>query len=127
MPKHRTLYMVTEEEGEPEWLTMDQDWNYHSRRPAKPEEITLEALADMLDQDAENRNAHDFVLCHRALAALLHQMVGRSQATQIFRRLAGYQGLHGMNGVCGAGFKSEKAVAKELGVPLDGWKKWKLP
>ena len=86
--------------------------------------LTLEQMADALDQDAENINAHDFVQTHRALAALLYQEIGRRKATVIFRRLMRYSGIHGMLGVCGRGEPPQ--VGRELGVPLktgrsDSW------
>lgn len=121
------FYMAREEDGpdSAEWLTINGH-HYPYRRDARDEEVTLEALADLFDQDAENANAHDFVLCHRGLAALLHQEVGREAATRIFRRLAAFNGLHGMGDVAATGRVSQKEVEKDLGVPLGGCKAWKL-
>jgi hypothetical protein len=114
MPKQ--LYMVKYDSDSAPTLRLEHDPYADESRPAKPEEITLEAVAHMLDHDAENINAHDYVRCHAGLAALLLQEVGREAATRVFVRLAGFRGLHGMLGVCG---RTDPAVAeKELGVSL---------
>lgn len=115
--KRKRLYMVREEEGGPEWLSDDKAY-YFSARSAGAADLTLEAVADFLDQDAEDCNAHDFVRCHRGLAALLAKEGGRELATAALRRLADFGGLHGMNGVCGRG--DPRANFKALGVPLGG-------
>lgn len=120
--KKKTLYMVSEDDG-PEILVWDPEF-YEHKRPAKPKEETLERLAQMLDEHAENINAHDFVTTHRALAAMLYRQVGRAQATAIFRRLTDFEGLHGLTGVRG---RTDPAIhEKELGVPLNNWKDWTL-
>jgi len=106
--------MVTYE-GEGEWLNIGEDEYANECRPATDAEATLELMAECLDRDAENRNAHDFVCCHLGLAALLTQEVGEEAATKIMRRLAGYGGLHGMTGVCGAG---DGSAEEDLGVKL---------
>ena len=121
--KPKRLYMVAEEPDGPEWLAYDKE---EVSRKATDADLTLERMADFLDHDAENINAHDFVESHRALAALLYQEVGRKKATEIFRRLVNYRGLHGMIGVCGRG--EPKAVGRELKVPLGTGKdeNWQL-
>ncbi len=119
----KQLYMVSEDDGESRRLSTRSHY-YPESRPAEPHEITLEAMADMLDHDAESANAHDFVMCHRALAALIHREAGREVATRVMRRLVDFDGLQGIVGVCGCG--NPKETAKALGVPLDGWKKWRL-
>lgn len=107
-----------------EWsLNFASDFNDEEREPTTAE-LTLEALADICDLQAENVNAHDFVMSHRALAALLYQELGRAAATSMMLKIAGFEGLPGMTGVCGMG-DAEKAQ-KILGVRLDGWHKWKL-
>lgn len=118
------FWMITDDGNE--WLTCDPDDLEHAdgHREARDEEVTLEAIADIFDQDAENINAHDYVTCHRGLAALLHKHVGRGKATVIFRDLAKLGGLHRMLGICGRG--DEEAAAEYLGVPLGNWKDWKL-
>jgi hypothetical protein len=122
--KSKQLYMVSEELGGPEWLTTDKSYCIHDR-PAEPHEVTLEAMADMLDQDAESANAHEFCGCHRALAALVYQESGRDAATRVMRRLVDFDGLQGVVGACGCG-PSEKTVAKALGVSMNSSKKWRL-
>jgi hypothetical protein len=93
-------------------------------RPAKDSEITLEALAQMMDEAAESCNAHDFVCVHRGLAVILFQELGRADATKVMRRLANYTGLYGMTGVCGEG--DVEPAEKELGVSLHDWSDWKI-
>lgn len=110
--KAKPLYMIWDDDPEQATLSMER---YKPCRPAKASEITLESMAVMLDLDAENCNAHDFVGVHTKLAALLFQDVGRKQATATFRRIVNYRGLHGMEGICGVG--TPEACRKELGVP----------
>ncbi len=110
--KDKPLYMIREDDGD-EYLSMERDGV--SSRPATPEECSLEEMAALLDQDAENVNAHDFVGCHVKLAALLFQDYGRQAATRTFRRLVNYRGLHGMEGVCGRG--DPEAVRRDLKLP----------
>jgi len=113
------FYMVAEgdEEERYEFLrhSTPTDLKYFDIiRPALEPEITLKAMADMLDYDAENHNAHDFVGSHFSLAALLLREVGEETAVRIFKRLSRYGGLHGMEGVCGCG--DPDTVKKELGI-----------
>jgi hypothetical protein len=83
-------------------------------------DATLEQLADLCDNQAEQINAHDYVGTHRLLAAVLYRHVGRETATAILRDIAELGGLHAMNGVCG-----EPDAYGELGVP-EPWKEWDL-
>jgi hypothetical protein len=124
MSKHKVtkLYMNQESDG-PELLGFKNRYVDKSR-PANPEEETLEAMAQLLDEQAENCNAHDFVCCHRGLAAILNQEVGRESATKVMRRLVNYEGLYGLVGVCGKG--DVENAEKELKVPLNGWGDWSL-
>jgi hypothetical protein len=82
--------------------------------------FTLEELADLCDEQAEQRNAHEFVGSHRLMAALLHRKTGRDKATDIMRQIAEMGGLNGMNGIGGRG------AFKEFGI-AEPWKKWSLP
>lgn len=83
-------------------------------RIAETNEITIEAMAQMLDLDAESCNAHDFCGSHVSLAQLIRQELGDPAAFKIMRRLCNYRGLHGMEGVCGVG--DPEQVAKELAI-----------
>jgi len=56
--------------------------------------VSLEEIANLLDQDAENWNLHDFVGTHRCLAKLLHQQLGRDRATAVLKNVAEHGGLH---------------------------------
>lgn len=119
--KELQLYVVSEDGG-PGFLSFKTD--YGKVRKADPKDCTLEAMAQLLDERAENCNAHDFVCCHRGLAAVLFQVLGREAATKVMRRLVNYDGLHGMIGVCGEG--DVERAEKELKVPLQDWSDWKL-
>jgi hypothetical protein len=117
----RALWMAKEDGNEV--LVIDPSW-HESWREATNADATLERMADMLDADAESINAHDFVCCHRGLAVVLFQELGRDKATTVMRRIANYRGLHGMLGVCG---RTNPADAeKELGVSLSDWSLWSL-
>jgi hypothetical protein len=119
----KPLFMVREEPGGGKWW-LSTEQSYPESRLAEDHEITLEAMADMLDQDAESGNLHDFVFCHAALAMLLHRMAGREVATQAMRYLVDLDGLHGIGSTCRR--KGTKAVAAMLGVPLDDSGNWRL-
>jgi hypothetical protein len=56
----------------------------------------LEGIADLLGYESEAGNYHDFVECHRALAALLYHKVGRETATAIMLEIAEQGGLKDM-------------------------------
>jgi len=123
--KTTPLYMVREtgdDNSTPEFLTT-ADYFPHMREP-RPEEITLEALTQLMDENAERCNAHNFVCVHRGLAAILFREVGRKAATKIMRRLVNYGGLHGLIGAYGQGDVGN--AEEELEVSLHGWKEWRL-
>ncbi len=125
--KHKPLYMVHDNcggEQSAEWLELSDEDYQGTSRLARDEEVTLEAMADVLDHDAENINAHDFVGAHRGLAALLHREIGRAGATEILRFLCDLRGLHGMLGVCGRTDVGD--AEKALGVVLSHSAPWRL-
>lgn len=66
-------------------------------------DATLEELVELCDQDAENRNAHEFCGAHRLLGAVLFRQYGRLSATATMRNIALLGGLQGMTGVCSKG------------------------
>jgi hypothetical protein len=113
--KTKKLWMVREGPGDCEFLRF-YNLVFAIKRPAKPEDETLEAMADMLDMAAEDCNAHDFVNAHHAVAIILHQEVGREAATRVMRRLVNYEGLYGLVGSCGKG--SKRTVERELKMSL---------
>lgn len=118
------LYMM-KDGSEDERLSYKDLAEYgESCRLARPEEMTLEAMTQMLDLCAEDCNAHDFVCVHRGLAAILMQEIGREAATKVMRRLVNYQGLHGLVGVCGEG--DVENAEKELKLSLRDWSYWSL-
>ena len=85
----------------------------------------IERLADNMDLQAENINAHDFVITHRALAILAYRTIGESATIKLFRALRRELGLPGLTGV--AGREPERGtLLKRLGVAED-WGTWNLP
>lgn len=111
------------DDGETERLSFRNTYA-SSVRDATDADATLEAMAQLLDEQAENCNAHDFVCVHRGLAAILFQEMGREAATRVMRRIVNYEGLYGLVGVCGKG-NLETAEA-ELGMSLHDWSDWSL-
>src|SRR6266849_483667 len=104
MPKRTIVQVNDEEEGEaPVWFASYADeWNHKEMTEGKDiikqPVLTLEELADFCDQEAESRNNHAYVGTHRILAALLHQKIGRAEATALMQEIAEYGGLDGMRG-----------------------------
>lgn len=125
--KKKMLYMVKSDGDDGEYLRMSSGFkDFDQSRPATDADLTLEAIVDLLDGDAESSNAHDFVTTHRALAALLIQEIGRDAATKFFLRLVDFGGLHGLTGIGGGINLNEHEQA--LGVKLRCWltDKWKF-
>jgi len=119
MPK-RTIVLANDEgEGkEAQWFPVyADDWYTET----KEGDISLEALADLCDGEAESRNNHEYVGAHRILAALFHQKLGREQATSLMREIAEYGGLDGMTGAGG-----EDDAFADFGIK-DCWRDWSLP
>lgn len=88
--EHEEL-MVCEEDGYAPYLSS------HGTRPAKPEEITIETVAAMLDQNEENENNHDLVGSYTGLAHLLRDCgVGESNILEVLRSLVDAGGLTGL-------------------------------
>lgn len=84
------------------------------------DDATLEELAELCDQDAENWNAHDFCGSHRLLASLLHRHCGRGKATEIMLDVAKYGGQHGMAGICRSGNAYADLKVGKCGHDWDG-------
>lgn len=97
-----TLYMVRRD-GYPDYF-LDTDHDCcDDFREATDADATVEAMATMLDQFAENHNAHDFVGTHKALGELLADVCGEEAAWNVMRRLCDCEGIPGLTGVCGMG------------------------
>ena len=72
---------------------------------------TIEEIAELMDRDAEDCNAHDFAGVHRLLAAVLlkdfqpttsiSETWKNNQVKYFMVKIAMRGGLHSMNGVCG--------------------------
>jgi len=100
MAKKRKLVFFREEEGGPEFLDYSSPkWHMHGERPALPKEVSLNMLAEMCDQDAENKNRHDFCGAHKALAKFLRETLPIKTVEKVMYELAERGGLHGMNGL----------------------------
>jgi hypothetical protein len=119
------FYMISDEDCDGEWLGIDDDARYADKARKIPfSKVTVEMMADMLDQDAENGNAHDYCGAHKSLACLLAKHAPRRKIARVFRDLVALGGLHGMQGIAGSG---DTDISEEyLGVKLDGGE-WKLP
>lgn len=103
--KKKQMYMVRED-GESEYLSLTKEYHDHAR-VAKPSELSVVGMAEMLDQSAENCNAHDFVGLHKRLGTLIANECSVSVAHQIMRKLVDCEGLYGLNGICGKGDEKE--------------------
>jgi hypothetical protein len=123
------IVLVHEDSAVPQegYLDLDDDWEIGTDAKGRGvtvaaiEQVTLERLADMCDQNAEARNHSGFIGAHRILAALLHQQLGREQATRLLWEIASRDGLDGMNGVGG-----QKDSYGEFGLQ-EPWHDWQLP
>lgn len=78
--------------------------------------LTPEQLACFCDENAENRNNHEFVGLHYLLARYLHTLLERRDVAYIMKGIAEYGGLDGMNGIGG----TENAYA-DFGVSGEEW------
>lgn len=119
MPKKQLVMVQEMPEDTPMLAYDDGQWleeDIVGRNPSS----TLEELADFCDGNAEARNGYDHVGCHRILAALLFNQVGRETSTRIMREIAEYGGLDGMVGVSG-----DTPAFKDFGIP-DCWEEWEL-
>ena len=110
------LWATRHDGGDGYGLDLELDEYADECRLAREDEITLAAMVEMLDRDAEDRNAHDFVQAHLSLAALLKQEVGEEATKKIFRRISKLKGLHGIQGVCGCGDRTK--TEDDLGIRL---------
>jgi len=121
MTEPKQLYMVKDFGEDEESLSLED--GYETSRVANRDEITLKGMADLLDQDAEDQNAHEFVATHRGLAVILVQEAGMDKAWAVMRRLVNFRGLHGMVGI----YSTDVAEAeRELGITLDD-EDWDVP
>ncbi len=96
-PKSKKLWMVREDDDANFFLTDDKSYATESR-PATIEDETPGALADFMDQEAENANQHDFVGVHRALVDILNEEImgvctPSTVVQRIMRRLVDAGGL----------------------------------
>ena len=100
----KKLVMAIASEGD-DWFLEYESRSHERQRPASPDEITIDALCDVMDQDAENINAHAFAGVHRRLATLMTETLGLDpdMVRHVYIALAERQGLHGLDGYCGAG------------------------
>lgn len=95
MRNHNPIYRI-KDAGEPDFISLTSDQYADSCREADPRELTIDAMAEMLDYDAENGNYHDFVGCHAKLAKLFSARCKPFVAKELMRDLCDVGGLHGM-------------------------------
>jgi len=99
------IYLVREDEDEESWrIAVGADvpkWYSQFRKvDADSDEITSEMIAEYLDQDAENENAHSFVGVHAYLMNVydeLHDNLDMDWTFEFMMRLLKDGGLHGLN------------------------------
>lgn len=85
---------------------------------------SIKRLADKMDQHAENVNAHDFVITHRALAVLMYEQIGPEMTHKVFAKLSREGGLPTLTGVSGTG--KEPFFLAIRGIAED-WGNWEIP
>lgn len=87
------VYVVTEDGYT--HLSFDGDF-YDNRRLATNADLTLKAMAQLLDDDAEGSNHHDFVGLHADLGKLIAKETDTETATRIMRKIVDRGGLQSM-------------------------------
>jgi len=85
----------------------------------------IKQLADQMDEAAEDINAHDFVITHRALAILAAQTIGDESTLKLMQALKTERGLPGLTGICGREPKDGTILAR-LGIS-ENWADWEIP
>lgn len=85
----------------------------------------IKKLADKMDVAAEDINAHDFVITHRALAILAVRTIGEEATLQLMKALSKEKGLPGLTGVCGEEPK-RGTLLHRLGIS-ENWNGWDFP
>lgn len=93
-------------------------------RMATDDDLSLEDVANFLDQHAESCNAHDYVPAHRAIAAVMLSEIGREAATRVMIRLAEFGGLAGIMGMDSLDVQDDFEAAY---VQVSDWSNWSLP
>jgi hypothetical protein len=86
---------------------------------------TIKRLADEMDGKAEDMNAHDFVITHRALAVLSAATIGDDSTLKLFAALKQEYGLPGLTGICGRKPQGG-TILHRFGISED-WGDWQLP
>lgn len=113
-------------DGEVTEMLVYRDGDYNTSGIEFNRPITLKQLVNFLDEEAEQRNNHNFVGAHRILGALLMDEVGQDIALQIMKRIAAFRGLDGMSGnYCGRKRENEDAF---LNFGIRGpWREFEYP
>lgn len=105
MKKRKLIYVchedyATDGKGRPVPCLIYADEHTPKGQPAR-DTATIDDLAELCDQDAEDRNAHDFCGVHQALAKLMLKSGFGEEATRLLMRdIAELGGLQGMNNIC---------------------------
>ena len=85
----------------------------------------IKKLADKMDLEAENINAHEFVITHRALAILAAETIGYEPTLKLLTALKKERGLPGLTGICGREPKGG-TILHRLRIS-ENWSDWKMP
>lgn len=85
----------------------------------------IKKLADEMDLNAENINAHDFVITHRALAILAAENIGDGPTLLLLTALRKERGLPGLTGVCGREPRGGTILHRRH--IAEDWADWKMP
>jgi hypothetical protein len=85
----------------------------------------IKSLAQEMDEKAEDINAHDFVITHRALAVLAHATIGPDATLALMAALKAEKGLPGLTGICGREPREGTILARN-GIAED-WGDWDIP
>jgi hypothetical protein len=85
----------------------------------------IKKLAHEMDDQAENINAHDFVMTHRALAILAHATIGPDATLALFAALNQEGGLSYLTGSCG--YEPKKGNILKRNKIAEDWGDWEIP
>ncbi len=104
MKKKRLIWVcdenyATDLKGNPVPCLVYADKYTPKGRPARGD-ASIDEIAELCDQDAENKNRHDFCGVHAKLAQLMLKTGFNEEAVRLLMRdIAERGGLHGLNGL----------------------------
>lgn len=94
--KHVDLFWVQEDPADVRQLVVSNKYHGDSAVKASPESITPDAVADMLDLDAEGDNQHGLVGAHLKLVEILRASTTEESTLEVMRSIADHGGLHNL-------------------------------